>query len=135
MSMKEFVASTHLPPALVRAVVRQIGGWEAFRQSAPDVARHGINGGFHGFIYFRDTVAFAKRHKADILSVANMEDFGESGLIAFLAGFNCLKGETQEGIADGLYNPRSDNRTMVFNALAWFAGEEVCRAYEAWIER
>ena len=112
-------------PALTRAVVRQIGG----RESLADVARHGAVGGYCGFTYYADTVAFAVRNRADIMErlKADAEDFGCVGVISMLAGFNCLKGMSQEEIAEGLYNPRSENRTAVYNALAWYAAEEIAR--------
>ena len=112
-------------PSLTRAVIRQIGDIE----SLEDVARHGADSGFCGFTYYTDTVKFAAKHKADILErlKEDADSMGEGGVISMLAGFKCLKGNSQEEIADGLYNPRSDSRTNVFNALAWYACEEIAR--------
>lgn len=112
-------------PALTRAVIRQIGG----RESLADVARYGADAGYCGFTYYADTVAFAVRNRADIMERLkdDANDFGCGGVISMLAGFNCLKGMSQEEVADGLYNPRSENRTAVYNALAWYAAEEIAR--------
>lgn len=130
-TLKQFVTQSNLDSKLLRAVVRQVGGWENFKEIARDVASHGASGGFSGFIYYMDTVAFTKRNKAAVVaSLENLaSDIGEGGIISLLAGSNCLKGESQEAIAGGLYNPRHPDRTTVYNALAWYALEEACRSY------
>lgn len=45
-----------------------------------------------------------------------------------IAGFNCID-LTAEEVAEAIYNGKSEDRTTVFNALAWYALEEVCRGY------
>jgi len=129
VTLNQFSAESNLPAKLIRAVVRQIGGWDAFKQAAPDICGHGIDGGFSGFIYHTDTVSFARRHKQLILDMAKdlAEDLGED-VFVMIANFNCLKLTSVE-VAAGLYDTRSEDRTQVFNALAWFAGEEVARSY------
>jgi hypothetical protein len=115
--------------ALASAVIRQCGGWDSFKEMAADVANHGADGGFHGFIYYTETVKFAKAHKADILDYARQmaDDLGES-LYGMIGGFNCLKISEGEA-AEAIHNARSDDHTSVMNALAWFALEEVSRRY------
>ena len=44
-TLKNLVASSNIPAPLIHAVVRQMGGWETFTNYAPDIARHGIDGG------------------------------------------------------------------------------------------
>ena len=133
-TLKSFISKSHIKPSLIRAVVRQLGGYDEFKQSAHDITRHGISGGYGGFIYYTDTVAFAKKHKAQILELAKSlaEDIGED-TIKMIAGFNCLKMDSTE-VAEAIYNPKSDNKKQVFNALAWFSAEEVCRSYIDFIE-
>ena len=127
-TLEGLVKSTNIPESLVRAVVKQMGGWESFKESAPDISRNGIDGGFHGFIYYSDTIAFTKRNRKEILEMAvdQANDFG-MGLVEMIKGFNCLKGATEAEIIDGLAG--SSEETQVPNALAWYAGEEVARAY------
>lgn len=129
-TIKEFVEQSNIDAKLIRATVRQIGGLEEFKERAQDVTNHGAAGGFIGFTYYADTITFTKRNKAAIVDMlsALADDLGENTL-SCLAGFNCLKDYTVEEVADGLYNPRSDHRTAVYNALAWFALEEVARSY------
>ena len=127
-SLVNLVNSTNIPESLVRAVVRQMGGWESFKESAPDITRHGISGGYHGFLYYSETVPFAKRNRKAILEMARQQadDLG-MGLVEMVKGFNCLKGATETEIVEGLAG--ATDQTQVPNGLAWYAGEEVSRAY------
>lgn len=133
-SLSALIEATNIPAALVRAVVRQMGGWESFAHSAPDICRSGIDGGFHGFIYNADTEPFARRNRKDIAAMASAqaEDFGV-GVIEMIRGFGCFRHgtlPTDEEIGSALYAGRdAENGLPVLNALAWYAGEEVARAY------
>lgn len=131
--LSTLVESSNIPASLVRAVVRQFGGWESFTESAPDVCRGGIDGGFHGFIYYSDTEPFAKRHRADIAQMAESQadEFGIS-VSEMIQNFGCFRNgskPTESEIGKALYAGK-DNGANLLNALAWYAGEEVCRAYE-----
>jgi len=129
-TLKGLIESTNIPETLVRAVVREMGGWDSFKESAPDVCRGGISGGFHGFIYYTDTLRFAFTNRKDILEMATQQakDLG-TGLVEMIEGFNCFRNckPTQAEIVMGLAGRSND--TQVPNALAWYAGEEVARAY------
>lgn len=134
-NIKSLIASTSIPASLVRAVIRQFGGWESFTSCASDVCRCGIDGGFHGFIYNKDTEAFAKRNREAISEMASVQasDFG-MGVMEMIRGFGCFRSyqnkPTDEEIGMALYAGKEpENSTPVLNALAWYAGEEVCRAY------
>lgn len=133
-TLAAFVADSHLNASLIRAVVRQLGGWESFQQSAPDIASHGIDGGFHGFIYYTDTEAFARRNRALIAEMASEQakEFG-TGVIEMIRGFGCFRNGTKptdEEIGSALYAGKDAKDGLpVLNALAWYAGEEVARSY------
>lgn len=135
-NLKTFIENSNIEAKLIRSVVRQIGGWDEFKGRAQDVANHGAAGGFCGFTHYTDTVSFTKRNKAAIEGLLKDpadsigEDFAKT-----LTGFNCLQGYDGFEILEGYYNPRSEMRTQVYNALAWFALEEVCRRYCDWIEQ
>ncbi len=138
-NLTALIASTTIPESLVRAVVRQMGGWESFTQSAPDITNHGIDSGFHGFIYYVDTEAFARRNREAIAKMASAQadDLG-SGVIEMIRGFGCFRNgtPTDEEIGLALYAGRDvEGGLNVLNALAWYAGEEVARAYVDMIER
>jgi hypothetical protein len=112
-------------PKLTRAVLRALGG----RDSLEDICRHGISGGFAGFTYYADTLAFFKRNKADIMALAESqaEELG-TDMLTMIAGFNCLKNEKLTGwqICQAL-NGKGDDVTNVQNAMAWYGAEEVAR--------
>jgi hypothetical protein len=129
---------SNIPAKLIRAVVRQFGGWESFAQSAPDVSRGGIDGGFHGFIYTADTESFAKWNRFDIqkMAQAQAEEFGTS-VTEMIQNFGCFRNgskPTDSEIGIALYAGKDDG-ARVLNALAWYAGEEVCREFERLTEQ
>lgn len=136
--LSTFIQNTSIDAKLVRSVVRQLGGYETFSSCAKDVTNYGADGGFIGFTYHADTVEFTKRNLAAILALCRQQavDYGMSGsIVEFVAGFNCLKGESMHDVERGLYYVNSDMRPMVYNALAWYALEEVCRAYCDFLEQ
>ena len=114
---------------LKRAVAKKMGGAERLYEVASDVAKCGANAGWGNFVYYSDTVAFTKRHKQKIIDCLKEDalNCGES-FANFISGFGCFKGMTQDEILDGLYNPKSDDRTTVYNGLALYALESVCYA-------
>lgn len=119
-----------IPETVARAVIRQCGGWRSFRESALDVVAHGAAGGVGGFIYYSETVPFGRRLRDSLLAMLRSlaDDLGESGELEVLAGFQCLN-LSQSELARALYLPGSEDAAQVFNALAWYALEEVARAY------
>ncbi len=129
MKQSEFIKKSHIPEKLIRSTIKQIGGWEEFKDRAEDVTNHGADGGFSGFIYYSDTVEFTEKNKADILAFAKEQaaEFGEN-LFSMVGSFNCLKISPEE-VAEAIYNHDSESRTTVYNALAWYILEEVCRSY------
>lgn len=143
-TLKSFIEQSNISPKLIRAVVNQLGGWEAFQEKAPDISNHGAAGGFGGIIYYSETVAFGKKHKKLILDYAEQlaPDIGDGDAFQLIAGFNCLRGlELSPGqIAALIYGkePRdgdaADDYTQLFNALCWFAAEEVSRSFVDFLE-
>lgn len=128
--------------ALIDAVIEQLGGWD---KESPDqienINRHGIGGGFCGFIYHSDTVKFFNDNRANILALCKdmAAQFGEGGFLELIMGFNCLSSGqypnrkpdyTQTEIAAAIYENGDENETQIKNALSWFAAEEVCRMFE-----
>jgi hypothetical protein len=131
-TLAQFCEASHLDAGLIRATVKQFGGWTSFRECASDVCRGGIDGGFHGFIYYSDTEPFAKRNREAIAAMASQQaqEFG-SGVMEMIRGFGCFHNGTKptdEEIGSALY-AGIDDGMPILNALAWYAGEEVCRSY------
>lgn len=129
-TLKTFIKESNINEKLIRAVVRQIGGWESFTNSAQDITNHGIDGGFHGFIYTAETVKFAKNNLPEIMELAKnlAYQIGED-TYKMIAGFKCLKDYAYLDVGESIYNKKSEDYGTVLNALAWFAGEEVARSY------
>ena len=111
-----------------------MGGWESFTESAPDICRGGIDGGFHGFIYNADTEPFARRNRKLIEQMATEQavEFG-SNVFEMIQGFGCFRHGTKptaQEIGSALYAGKDlPDGASVLNALAWYAGEEVSREY------
>lgn len=135
VTLATLIKSANIPAKLIRAVVKQLGGWKQFTESAPDISNHGIDGGFAGFIYHVDTCAFTKRNRATIAQLAEeqAEDFGQ-GVLEMIQSFRCIGPDFTTGeIARCLYGRGDD--TTILNGLAWYAAEEVARAYVDATER
>lgn len=130
MNLKSFIEKSNLPEDLVRQVVRQIGGWDSFKEHAHDVAMYGASGGFSGFIYYTDTCRFYAVNRDAILeAVRDMCDGLGEEPIQFVRSFNCLKDATESEVGLTLYGSKKQHDTQVANVLAWFALEEVSRSY------
>jgi hypothetical protein len=129
-TIKAFAANSHVPETIIRAVVRQMGGLDVFKDRANDVANHGASGGYSGFIYYSDTVAFTKRNKKAIIAFAKeqAEELDAGGIASFIAGFRCVNLSVDE-VAEALYHHQSENLDEVANALAWYVLEETARSY------
>ena len=121
---------------LINAVKRNLGGdKDGIKTTLQDVANHGADGGYNGFIYYTDTIKFFKNNRAEIVALVKeyADEFGQTP-IEFVASFNCLKtnnraerAELEDEIGRALYGRLAADDTQVPNALAWFALEEVAR--------
>ena len=122
-------------------VIDQMGGWEAFSENAPDIVNGGADAGWVGFTYHADTVAFAKKNQRPIVRMAT-EQAQELGLgvVEMIAAFRCLRdsGVTAFEVADVLLNgddySENDAATAIYNALAWYALEEMAHDYVRIVE-
>ena len=130
MNLKSFIEKSNLPEDLIRQVVRQIGGWDSFKEHARDVSMYGAAAGFAGFIYYIDTCRFYAVNRDAILeAVRDMCDGLGEEPIQFVRSFNCLDA-TESEVGLTLYGSKKQHDTQVANALAWFALEEVARAFD-----
>ena len=141
IKMSDFLKAANTNPKLASAVIRQFGGWDYFKEQAHDVANYGIAGGFSGFIYYSETVSFAKKHKKLITESIRQfaDDVVGENFTKVIADFNCLKksGIKENDVMMALMSPRSCEEhtvTQVYNALAWYAGETVARKYVDYLE-
>ena len=130
-TLTEFNKNCNIDSSLVRAVVKQIGGWDSFKDTASDVSNHGASCGYCGFTYYTETCAFYAKNRGAILALLNdlSESIGED-ILTLVQNFGCLgKDYTLDEIGKTIYGNKNQHETNVANALAWFALEEVCRAY------
>lgn len=136
ITIQKLIDSSNIPTALIKAVIRQSGGWDDFKDCAPDIYNHGIDGGFHGWIYHCDTVEFAKKNIKTILEMAEQQaDSLGDGMLEMIAGFGVFRNDpiTPSKIFMALQR-ETDDSTAVYNALAWYAAEETARAYMDLVE-
>ena len=133
--MKTLIAKSSIPATLIRAVVKNMNGWESFKESAQDVVDHGAACGFGNFIYYTDTVAFTAKNRSAIAAYAyeQAKEIGYKDEIEMILSFNGLQHDdlTSSDIARALYGRLTDDnkKTTIYNILAWYALEEVARAY------
>lgn len=132
MKQKEFINQVSCPK-LAKAVISQFGGWEAFTESAEAVYRHGIDGGFGGFVYYSDTVPFAEKHRS--LIVNRLEELADDlglDVVNMVSNFGPLRGKMDDDDRLDLYRYLSLTKCKggtIPNLMAWFAAEEICREY------
>ena len=112
---------------LIIAVISNIG-----LESVNDVNRHGIGGGFNGFIYYTETHAFAMKHRKQITEL--LEEMANSlgeDVVDMVCSFRCVEGDKDD--KKDIYRYLSGAKVeqcSITNAMAWFAAEEVCRWFE-----
>ena len=112
--------------SIIRAVVRSLRD----KSYLSDIANHGVDGGFPGFTYYSDTVAFFRKHRKEI--TANLltfaDDMGEDP-VKMVSSWRCVGPEFKTEVGQVVYGARlTDEHTTVANALAWYAVEEIARA-------
>ena len=137
LSMKEACKQNAAHAELIRAVVQQLGGMNNdTQQMMKDILRHGIDGGFHGFIYYSDTCKFAQKNQQHIavLLEEQAEQLGED-VVSMVANFGVFRNPPMDD-ADRkdlhLFLAGQAGRCKghtILNVLAWFAAEEVCRMF------
>lgn len=132
-TIKAFCQYSNINPDLIKAVIRQSGGWDAFQENALDIANHGIDAGFSGWIYYTETVEFyAKNQKLIVTLVESQADeYGYQSAQELVKSF-CHLDATLSEIGYTIYGNKRQHDTQVANALAWYIAEEVSRAFADW---
>ena len=115
---------------LINAVINRVG-----LDSVEDVNRHGIDGGFSGFIYYEETHKFAMRYRKLIkqLLYETAESLGENVLTLvkdFVVFRNDKLDREEEGDLFAYLSNGRPEQGRVTNIMAWFAAEEVCRWFD-----
>lgn len=134
-TIKNFCKFSSINPDLIRAVIRQSGGWSDFQEKAPDITNHGIVGGFSGWIYYTETCEFYAKNQSLIVELVESQtyDYGYQSAQDMVKDFRYLDATLSE-IGCTLYGNKRQHDIQVANALAWFAAEEVARSFADWVD-
>ena len=115
---------------LINAVVNKIG-----IRSVRDINRHGIDGGFNGFVYYDETHRFAMKHRKTIIELLYRDaaDFNQE-IVEMISHFRVFR-EASMDIDDkkDLYQYLGSGKCeqgTITNLMAWYAAETVCRMFE-----
>jgi len=136
-SLKAFKQNTHIPHALIDAVLEQMGiSFTEFKDNARDYrdARAGVS----GFIYYDDTHQFAIENREAIVELLeeSAEQMGED-VVEMVKGFGVFGGEMDKDEKKDLYRFLGGGEVeqgAVTNVMAWFALEELANAVENFAE-
>ena len=129
-TIKAFCQYSSINPDLIKSVIRQSGGWEAFQENALDIANHGISGGFSGWIYYNETCAFYAKNQQLIVDMVEKQadEYGYQSAQDMLI----FKPFTMSEIGYTLYGNKHQHENYIANALAWYIAEEVANEYAGW---
>ena len=119
--------------AVAKSVIKQLGGTtpEALEDlHAVYSSSCGAAGGYSGFIWYSDTVAFWRKNRKKITNLMGYEceGIGYKNTLEMVQGFNSLKDYTADEIARALYGRFDDDLTVIYNTFAWYALEETASA-------
>ena len=134
--VKDVVAEHPEYSHLIHAVVRQSGGTANFESYI--TSYYGIQGGYPGWIYYSDTIAFAERkqNRKQIIQLLeeDVESFVEEDIITMVSNFGYFR---QNHSKKSTMN-KDDKRDMyrylaevkckehiIPNLMAWYAAETV----------
>lgn len=134
-TIKNFIEYSDIDAGLIRAVVRQSGGWLSFQEMAQDIYNHGIAGGFSGWIYYTETCQFYAKNQSSIVELVEYqsEEYDYKSAQDMVKSFRSINATLSE-ISYTLYGNKRQHDTQVANALAWCAAEEVARSFVDWSE-
>ena len=128
---------------LQQRVIEQLSGESELNQdnanTLKDVANHGADAGFSGFIYYNETCKFFDDNK-DLIFEQLLEDranIGYNSLTEMLSSFRCFKDVDTYDIEAFLINSddeSNEEQTTLKNGLAWYALESVAWQLEEQIE-
>ena len=135
MNIETYKEKGNLDYRLINAVLDQLSIEDDGGGTLEDIANHGIDGGFTGFIYYSETMQFYADNQGLIRDQLKEEAEslrfwcnGSGSIVSMVMSFNCIDEETTEDeVGETLYSLNHD--TQVANCLAWYAAETVARDY------
>lgn len=134
LTLKEAAKKAGISAAMLSAISRRVGTWPEYRDRiAREVADHGADAGWSGFVYYYETTAFFRKYSDEIIAMLKLEadDYGITPA-EMVAGFSCLSGQVDRDtiaaiLAFGARGISDGDRATVYNALARYALETVSR--------
>jgi len=130
MKISTYRDKGNLDYRLINAVLDQLSIGDDGGGTLEDIANHGIDGGFSGFVYYAETAQFYADNQELIRDQLkeDAESYGSDSAISLVMSFNCINEETTEDeVGETLYSLNHDQQ--VANCLAWYAAETVARDY------
>jgi hypothetical protein len=122
---------------------RSNGGLESLKAlsaNLADCAKHGADGGFPGFTYYSDTLAFFRHNRKDIIKNLELtvEESGED-IISMIRNFGVFRYGTppsSSSIAKALWGmgKLQDDLTSLYNVFSWFCLEEISHIWYRYLE-
>jgi hypothetical protein len=134
--------------ATIRNVITALGynpnaGWESLVElsgNLADCAKHGADGGFSGFIYHRETIAFFLHNRNDIIKnlERTAEELGED-IIKMVQNFGIFRYSPPPSsgeVGKALWGTRKAQGTLtsLYNVFAWFCLEEISHIWYRYLE-
>ena len=136
--IKDVVAEHPEYSHLIHAVVRQSGGTSNFESYISSSC--GIQGGYPGWTYYSDTIAFAERkqNRKQIIQLLeeDVESFVEEDIITMVSNFGYFrqnhskKSTMNKDDKRDMYRYLSEVKCkehIIPNLMAWYAAETVAR--------
>jgi hypothetical protein len=116
---------------VINAVIDRVG-----MDRVDDVNRHGIDGGFNGFIYYVETHDFAMKHRKEIIEMLadDAESMGEE-IVEMVSNFGYwrntakMDGDDKMELYKYIGGGRCEQSTIT-NLMAWYAAETVCQLFD-----
>ena len=139
MSQSKFVEQAQYPK-VAKAMIKHLGGWDAFVEAVNDINDYGIGNGVKGFTYYNETVKFATSNLSKIKELLHSE--AESRDMAMLGELlptilrNHNTDSNEHSLATMLYgsNSKHDDYDVVMNYISWFVAETIASDYQDFID-
>jgi ABC-type long-subunit fatty acid transport system fused permease/ATPase subunit len=149
IQLRQYIAdNSFFSPATINNVISALGfslngSWDSLKELSAEFencAEYGASGGFSGFIYYSETIAFFKANRQDIIS--HMEQTASelgTDLISMIREFGVFRYSekpTADEVGKALWDTRKTHPelTSLYNVFAWYALEEVSRTWYRYLE-
>ena len=140
--------NSYFPKQTVKNVIEELGyplagSYDGFRELSGvlvNCAEHGAKIGIIGFIYYNETIPFFKKNRTAIIShiERTAEEFG-TDIFSMVQDFGVFRNSekpTPAEIGKALWDKSHTypELTSLYNVFAWYALEEVSRAWYLYLE-